>query len=173
MQCCHTLWCLNKYDFIWLNSSFLRRSIIVNSITTLCQSYQPPATIPRCRKPVLSVFSLDTSSLNLPACFPHFPLNAERQAGKLWIPILKSLVWPDAKLQHQLQIVNLTGTIATYYFCWSTHRVSIKTSSYSQYYAEARNECWIVLFAKEHVFLFFFNLKKKRKNVFLLLFGFS
>ena len=28
----------------------------------------------------------------------HCSLNAERQAGKLWIPILKSLVWPDSEL---------------------------------------------------------------------------
>ena len=30
--------------------------------------------------------------VNLPASSPHCPFNAERQAGKLWIPILKSLV---------------------------------------------------------------------------------
>ena len=33
--------------------------------------------------------------LELKVKSPHYPVNAERQAGKLWIPILKSLVWPD------------------------------------------------------------------------------
>ena len=28
---------------------------------------------------------------------PLCPLNGERQAGKLWIPIVKSLVWPDSE----------------------------------------------------------------------------
>jgi len=27
-----------------------------------------------------------TQKVNLPACSPHYPFNAERQAGKLWIP---------------------------------------------------------------------------------------
>jgi len=31
-------------------------------------------------------------NLQLPACFSHYPFNAERQAGKLWIPIFKFLV---------------------------------------------------------------------------------
>ena len=32
------------------------------------------------------------SQISLPACFPHCPFNAERRAGKLRIPILRSLV---------------------------------------------------------------------------------
>ena len=35
--------------------------------------------------------------LNLPACSPHCPFIAESQASKLWIPILKLLVWPDSE----------------------------------------------------------------------------
>jgi len=29
---------------------------------------------------------------------PHYLTNTERQAEKLWIPIFKSLVWPDREL---------------------------------------------------------------------------
>ena len=34
--------------------------------------------------------------VNLPACSHYCLFNAERQAGKLWIPVLKSLVRPDS-----------------------------------------------------------------------------
>ena len=37
-------------------------------------------------------YSINCSQVNLPACSPHCFFNAERQAGKLCIPILKSLV---------------------------------------------------------------------------------
>ena len=30
---------------------------------------------------------------------PHYPLNAERQAEKLWMPILKTLVWLDTVIE--------------------------------------------------------------------------
>ena len=40
----------------------------------------------------------------MPACSPHCPFNAERQPGKLWIPILKSLVWPDSESNPSLQL---------------------------------------------------------------------
>ena len=40
----------------------------------------------------LSIFPNGTQRVNLPACFPHCSFNAERQAEKLRIPILKSLV---------------------------------------------------------------------------------
>ena len=46
--------------------------------------------------------------VNLPACSPHCPFNAERQSGKLWIPILKSLVWPDSKSNPSLQLKRQT-----------------------------------------------------------------
>ena len=36
-----------------------------------------------------------TQQTNLPACFPQPPLNAERQAGKLWIPFFK-VFWYDS-----------------------------------------------------------------------------
>ena len=35
--------------------------------------------------------------VSLPPCSSHSPFIAERQAGKLWIPMLKSLVWPDSE----------------------------------------------------------------------------
>ena len=42
---------------------------------------------------------LTAQQVNLPACstVPHCPFNAERQAGKLWIPMLKSFIWPDSE----------------------------------------------------------------------------
>ena len=40
--------------------------------------------------------------VNLPACSPHCPFNAERQVGKLGIPILKLLVWPDSESNSSL-----------------------------------------------------------------------
>ena len=46
--------------------------------------------------------------VNLPACSPHCPFNAEGQAGKLWIPILKSLVWPDSESNPSLQLKRQT-----------------------------------------------------------------
>ena len=49
-----------------------------------------------------------TAQVNLPACSPHCPSNAERQTGKLWIPMLKSLVWPDSKSNPYLQLLRRT-----------------------------------------------------------------
>ena len=36
-----------------------------------------------------------TQQANLPACSPQSPINAERQAGKLWIPFFK-VFWYDS-----------------------------------------------------------------------------
>ena len=36
-----------------------------------------------------------TQQANLPACSPQSPLNAERQAGKLWMPFFK-VFWYDS-----------------------------------------------------------------------------
>ena len=58
---------------------------------------------------------------NLPAGSPQCPFNAcspHRQAGKLWIPILKSLVWPESEsnlsLQLQRQMLSPLGHLS----CW-------------------------------------------------------
>ena len=45
----------------------------------------------------LSAFPNCTTS-KLAGLFSTCPFNAERPAEKLWIPILKSLVWPDSEL---------------------------------------------------------------------------
>ena len=50
----------------------------------------------------LSAFS-KAQQVNLPACSSHCPCNAERQAGKLQISILKSLVWPCSESNPSLQ----------------------------------------------------------------------
>ena len=44
-----------------------------------------------------------TQQVNLPACFPHCPYNAERQARKMSIAILKSLVWSDSESNPSLE----------------------------------------------------------------------
>ena len=44
-----------------------------------------------------------TQQVNLPACSPHCPCNAVRQAGKLWIPILKLLVKSNSESNPSLQ----------------------------------------------------------------------
>ena len=49
-----------------------------------------------------------TQQVNLPACSPHCPFNAERQAEKLWIPISKSLVWPDSESNPSQQLQRRT-----------------------------------------------------------------
>ena len=46
--------------------------------------------------------------VHLPACSSHCPFNAERQAGKLWIPILKWLVWLDSESNPSLQLKRQT-----------------------------------------------------------------
>ena len=46
--------------------------------------------------------------LNLPVCCSHRPFNAERQAGKLWISILKSLGWLDSESNPSLQLQRWT-----------------------------------------------------------------
>ena len=49
-----------------------------------------------------------TQQVNLLACSSQCPFNAERQAEKLWIPILKSLVRPDSESNPSLQLKRQT-----------------------------------------------------------------
>ena len=46
--------------------------------------------------------------VNLPAWSSHCPFNAERQAGKLWILIIKSFVWPNSESNPSLQLKRQT-----------------------------------------------------------------
>ena len=55
----------------------------------------------------LSEFPNGTTS-KLAGLSSHCPFNAERQAGKLWIPSSKSLVWPDAESNPSLQLKTQT-----------------------------------------------------------------
>ena len=58
-----------------------------------------------------------TQQVNLPGCSSHCPFNAERQAGKLRIAILKSFIWPDLESNVRLQLQKQTLLPLNYLSC--------------------------------------------------------
>ena len=67
-----------------------------------------PFVIPHQNEGSRLVPFLTAQQVNLPTCSPHCPFNAERPAEKLWILILKSLVWPDSELSPSIQLPRRT-----------------------------------------------------------------
>ena len=84
------------------------------------------------------VFFPTAQRVNLPGCSPHWPINAERQAGKLWIPILQSLVRPDSESNPSLQFPRRTLLPLGHLSCWKkkiSFTIHSHTSCEQQYVA--------------------------------------
>ena len=69
-----------------------------NAITSSLRSYQP--FVYHTNMGESCTVHFPTAQVTLPACSPHCSFNAERQAGRLGIPILKLFIqlrWPSGK----------------------------------------------------------------------------
>ena len=62
---------------------------------------------------------------NLPVCSPHRSFNAERQAGKLWIPTTKSLVWLSTAPETDVLTIRPFLLSPTFWPCEAIPRLSV------------------------------------------------
>ena len=93
--------------YVYLIFILLSRESDVSVISSSLRSYRPPAWHSKMGKSRSSLFPM-AQQVNLSACSLRCPFNADRRAGKLWIAILKSLVWPSSESSPSLLLQRQT-----------------------------------------------------------------
>ena len=104
-----TFWCgvVTKFTFVFsCVFTLLLWESDQSNITSSLRSCRPSVYHTKIGEPRQVPFPM--IQVNLSICSPHCSFNTERQAGKLWISILKSLVWPDSKSNQSPQLQKQT-----------------------------------------------------------------
>ena len=128
---------------------FLSRESDPSAITSLLRNCRPPVYHIKMGESRQVPF-LTTQQINLPACSPRCPFNAERQAGKLWMLILKSLVWPDSESNPSLQLLSVLIELRLMTLCTSAIKQMISglkeliwgPDNKEYFHHITRSRCW-------------------------------